>query len=60
MDIPTEIRSGLKKYLTERNLFVKFLDEDAFRTEARISLGTKKQNKLLIETIKKYCKENPY
>jgi histidinol-phosphate aminotransferase len=53
VDIPTEIRSGLKKYLTERNLIVKFLDEDAFHTEARISLGTKEQNKLLIETIKK-------
>jgi histidinol-phosphate/aromatic aminotransferase/cobyric acid decarboxylase-like protein len=53
------MRDGLKKYLTERNLIIKFLDEEAFRTEARISLGTKEQNKLLIETIKKYCKENP-
>jgi histidinol-phosphate aminotransferase len=60
VDIPIEIRSGLKKYLTERNLLVKFLDEEAFRTEARISLGTKKQNKLLIETIKEYCRMNPY
>lgn len=59
VDIPSEIRDGLKKYLNERNLMIKFLDEDAFRTEARISLGTKEQNKLLIETIKKYCKENP-
>lgn len=60
VDIPLEIRSGLKKYLVERNLLVKFLDEEAFRSEARISLGTKEQNKLLIETIKQYCKENPY
>jgi histidinol-phosphate aminotransferase len=60
VDIPVAIRSELKKYLTERNLIVKFLDEDAFRTEARISLGTHKQNKLLIETIKKFCAEHPY
>ena len=57
VNIPAEIRSGLKKYLTERNLLIKFLDEEAFRTEARISLGTHKQNKLLIDTIKLYCKE---
>lgn len=60
VNIPSEIRSELKKYLTERNLIVKFLDEEAFRTEARISLGTKEQNKLLIDTVKKFCKENPY
>jgi histidinol-phosphate aminotransferase len=57
VDIPIDIRPGLKKYLDERNLMIKFLDEEAFRTESRISLGTHKQNKLLMETIKKYCKE---
>ncbi len=57
VDIPVDIRLGLKKYLDDRNLRVKFLDEDAFRTEARISLGTKQQNKLLMDTIVKYCKE---
>ena len=56
VDIPVEIRQGLKKYLDDRNLRVKFLDEDAFRTEARISLGTKEHNKLLMDTIVKYCK----
>lgn len=57
VDIPLEIRQGLKKYLDDRNLKIKFLDEEAFRTESRISLGTKQQNKLLMDTIKKYCKE---
>ena len=57
VDIPVDIRMGLKKYLDDRNLRVKFLDEDAFRTEARISLGTKEENKLLMDTIVKYCKE---
>ncbi|MCI0449663.1 MAG: histidinol-phosphate aminotransferase family protein [Chlorobi bacterium] len=57
VDLPLEIRPGLKQYLTERNLLIKFLDEEAFRSEARISLGTHKQNKLLVDTIKKYCEE---
>lgn len=60
VDFPVEIRSGLKKYLTERKLLVKFLDEEAFRTEVRISLGTKEQNKMLMQAIKEYCKDNPY
>ncbi|HEY3250725.1 MAG TPA: histidinol-phosphate transaminase [Ignavibacteria bacterium] len=57
VDVPQEIRADLKRYLTERNLLIKFLDEEAFRTEARISLGTHKENKLLINTIKQFCKE---
>jgi len=57
VDMPAEIRPGLKQYLTERNLLIKFLDEEAFRTETRISLGTHKENKLLVDTIKQYCKE---
>jgi histidinol-phosphate aminotransferase len=57
VDIPMEIRAGLKQYLDERNLRIKFLDEEAFRSEARISLGTKQENKLLMDTIKQYCKE---
>ena len=57
VDIPVDIRMGLKKYLDDRNLRIKFLDEDAFRTEARISLGTKEDNRLLMDTIVKYCKE---
>lgn len=57
VDFPVDIRAGLKKYLDERNLMIKFLDETAFRTEVRISLGTQKENKLLMDTIKEYCKE---
>jgi len=57
VDMPAELRPGLKQYLTERNLLIKFLDEEAFRTETRISLGTHKENKLLMNTIKKYCEE---
>jgi histidinol-phosphate/aromatic aminotransferase/cobyric acid decarboxylase-like protein len=55
--MPLELRPGLKGYLTERNLIIKFLDEEAFRTEARISLGTHEENKLLMDSIVQYCKE---
>jgi histidinol-phosphate aminotransferase len=57
VDMPAEIRQGLKEYLSERNLLIKFLDEEAFHTETRISLGTPGQNELLINTIKEYCRE---
>ncbi len=57
VDFPADIRKGMKEYLTERNLLIKFLDEEAFRTEVRISLGTHDENKLLMDTIVKYCKE---
>lgn len=60
VDIPKQIRPGLKQYLTERNLIIKFLDEDAFRSEVRISLGTKEQNKLLVTAIKEFCRTHPY
>ena len=58
VDIPAEIRNELREYLEKRNLKIKFLDEEAFRTEVRISLGTHKQNKLLVRTIKQFCKES--
>ncbi|MGE5314775.1 MAG: pyridoxal phosphate-dependent aminotransferase [Acidobacteriota bacterium] len=60
VDIPKEIRADLKQYLTERNLIIKFLDEEAFRSEVRISLGTKEQNKLLVTAIKEFCRTHPY
>jgi histidinol-phosphate aminotransferase len=60
VDVPKEIRPALKQYLTERNLIIKFLDEDAFRSEVRISLGTKDQNKMLVGAIKEFCRTHPY
>ena len=54
VDIPTNIRKDLKKFLTERNILIKFLDEEAFKTEARITLGTREQNYALIESIKEF------
>jgi len=54
VDMPKEIRKDLNKFLKERNLLIKFLDEEAFKTETRITLGTREQNMYLIESIKEF------
>jgi len=54
VDMPKEIRKDLNKFLKERNLLIKFLDEEAFKTETRITLGTREQNYYLMESIKEF------
>lgn len=54
VDMPKDIRKELDKFLKERNLLIKFLDEEAFKTETRITLGTREQNQYLIESIKEF------
>ncbi len=56
VDMPKAIRKDLKQFLKERNVLIKFLDEEAFKTEARITLGTREQNYYLIECIKEFLK----
>lgn len=54
VDMPKGIRKDLDKFLKARNLLIKFLDEEAFRTETRITLGTREQNYDLMESIKEF------
>lgn len=54
--IPVEIKDGLKKYLTERNMIIKFMAEDGLFNHVRISIGTQEQNKLLMTMIKSFMK----
>ncbi|MFZ4740838.1 MAG: pyridoxal phosphate-dependent aminotransferase [Bacteroidales bacterium] len=58
VEIPTEIKDGLKKYLTERNMIVKFMAEDGLFNHLRITIGTQDQNKLLMGMIKDFLKDN--
>lgn len=58
VDMPKHIRKDMDKYLKERNLLIKFLNEEAFKTETRITLGTREQNYHLMECIKDFLKEN--
>ena len=55
--IPVEIKDELKKYLTERNMIVKFMAEDGLFNHLRITIGTLEQNKLLMTMIKTFMKE---
>ncbi len=52
--IPREIKSSLNEYLTERNMIVKFMNEDGLDSHIRITLGTHSQNRILLEMIKTY------
>lgn len=54
VDMPHNIRKDLNKFLKERNLLIKFLDEEAFKTETRITLGTREQNVYLMDSIKEF------
>jgi histidinol-phosphate aminotransferase len=55
--IPVEIKDSLKKYLTEKDIIVKFMNEDGLDRHIRITLGTHLQNRRLIMLIKSFMKE---
>ena len=55
--IPGEIKDSLKKYLTEKDIIVKFMNEDGLDRHIRITLGTHLQNRRLIMLIKSFMKE---
>ena len=57
--IPLEIKESLNKYLTERGIVVKFMNEDGLFSHIRITLGTKEQNSKLMNLIKTFLLENP-
>ena len=57
--IPIEIKESLNKYLTERGMVVKFMNEDGLFSHIRITLGTKEQNSKLMSLIKAFLLENP-
>jgi histidinol-phosphate aminotransferase len=52
--IPVAIKDDLKKYLTERNMIVKFMAEDGLFNHLRITIGTQEQNRLLLNMIKSF------
>ena len=56
--IPVEIKEALKKYLTDRNMIVKFMAEDGLFNHLRITIGTQDQNRMLMQIIKSFLKEN--
>lgn len=57
INMPAEIRKDLDIFLKERNLLIKFLNEEAFKTETRITIGTREQNYYLMESIKEFLSQ---
>jgi histidinol-phosphate aminotransferase len=57
--IPSEIKESLKKYLTERDMIVKFMNEDGLFSHIRVTIGTQEQNASLMNMIKAYLLDNP-
>jgi histidinol-phosphate aminotransferase len=56
--IPSDIKDTLKGYLTERNMIIKFMNEEGLNRHIRITLGTHHQNCLLLNLIRTFmCKE---
>ena len=55
--IPVEIKDSLKKYLTERNIIIKFMNEDGLDRHIRVTIGTRAQNRKLISLIKSFINE---
>jgi histidinol-phosphate aminotransferase len=52
--IPPEIKDSLKRYLTERNMIIKFMNEDGLDKHIRITLGTHSQNCTLLKLIRSF------
>ena len=57
--IPSEIKESLNKYLTERNMIVKFVAEDGLFSHIRITIGTQEQNAMLMNMVKAFLRDNP-
>ncbi len=52
--IPLDVKVSLKKYLVERNMIIKFMNEDLLNCHLRVTLGTQEQNRILVDLIKEF------
>lgn len=53
--IPKSIKESLKKFLLQRGLVIKFMNEELLNSHLRITLGTTEQNRMVIDNIKEFC-----
>jgi histidinol-phosphate aminotransferase len=56
VEIPETMVQGLKRFMNDKGLIIKFMNEDGFTHHLRISLGTQEQNQRVIEAIKAYVR----
>jgi len=55
VDIEKERMPALKKFLTDRNLIIKFMNEPVLNSQLRITIGTQQENIQLMDAIKEYA-----
>ncbi|HQG56865.1 MAG TPA: histidinol-phosphate transaminase [Bacteroidales bacterium] len=55
--IPAEIKESLQKYLTDRDIIIKFMNEDNLNSHVRITIGTTSQNRKLINAVRNFMNE---
>ncbi len=58
VEIPEEIKEPLKAFLLEKEINIKFMNEDLLNSHLRITLGTQEENKSVIEAIKEFATLN--
>jgi histidinol-phosphate aminotransferase len=54
VEIPSEIKESLKKFLTDRGLIIKFMNEEVINSHLRITLGTEEENRMVIDAITEF------
>ena len=58
VEIPSEIKESLKKFLTDRGLIIKFMNEEVINSHLRITLGTQEENRMVIDAITNFSTSN--
>ena len=54
--IEKDLMAPLKKFLVEKGLIIKFMDEEIVNSHLRITIGTQEQNRKVIDAITEYYK----
>ena len=56
VEIPPSIKNELNKFLIEKGIHLKFMDEELLNSHIRISLGTQEQNLRVVEAVEEFFK----
>ena len=54
VEVPKDIMAPMKEFLLSRNLQIKFMSEALLNSHLRVTIGTRKQNIMLVDAIKEF------
>lgn len=57
-EVPASWKAALKDYLTKKGLIIKFFNEASMENCVRITIGTKEQNRRLVDAVATFAREN--